>query len=74
MAKSQPQQSSMVLLLDGGVNEQGEVVRLRKSFNNLNLEVTADQLYAVATSLVVLQQHELIAIERSDTSEISQQS
>jgi len=72
MAKSQLRQSSMVLLLAGGMNERGETVRLRKSFNNLNLDITADQLYTVATSLTALQQHDLLSIERSDTSEILQ--
>ncbi|GGE51037.1 hypothetical protein GCM10011391_32280 [Pullulanibacillus camelliae] len=72
MATSQLQQSSMALMLDGGMNEKGDAVKLRKSFNNVKSEATADQLYAIATSLAALQQHDLLSIERADTSEIQQ--
>ena len=71
MAVSQVQQSSMVLVFDGGPDDEGNAIKKRKSFNNVKSDATPDQLYTVAQVLTALQQYPLILIERNDTSEIN---
>jgi hypothetical protein len=63
--------SSLRLEFNSGLDEgSGKPLVKAKSFNNIKIDATPDQLYAVAQVLAGLQQHSLKKIERKDTSSI----
>ncbi|MFD2044498.1 DUF1659 domain-containing protein [Ornithinibacillus salinisoli] len=61
-----------LVLYDGDDLVTGDPIYKFKSFNNVKTEATADQLYAIATALVDLQERPLFNIERKDSSDIRQ--
>lgn len=72
MATAHLMRTQLRIIFEDGVHpETGDPVFKRKSFNNVNGDATADQLYAVGNALVSLQQLPLHGFERSDLSEIS---
>ncbi|MFB4167233.1 DUF1659 domain-containing protein [Virgibacillus sp. JSM 102003] len=71
MAVAQMMKSRMSLVLDDGIDElSGKQLFKTKSFNNVKITATADQLYSIANAVVVLQQRPLLSIERKDSSEL----
>ncbi|SDQ16209.1 DUF1659 domain-containing protein [Virgibacillus salinus] len=71
MAVAQMVNSRMSLILDDGIDEiSGKQLFKTKSFNNVKIAATADQLYSIANAVVVLQQRPLLSIERKDSSEL----
>ncbi|WP_217586116.1 DUF1659 domain-containing protein [Lentibacillus saliphilus] len=64
--------SLQLVLYDGDDLVTGEPIYKTKTFNNIKTSATADQLFAIANALVVLQQRPLTNIERRDTSNIRQ--
>ncbi|MGP4106021.1 DUF1659 domain-containing protein [Virgibacillus sp. L01] len=71
MAVAQMMNSRMSLVLDDGIDEiSGKQLFKTKSFNNVKIAATADQLYSIANAVVVLQQRPLLSIERKDSSEL----
>ncbi|RWZ60791.1 DUF1659 domain-containing protein [Halobacillus fulvus] len=64
--------SQLQLILDDGLNEEGNAVYRTKSFNNVKTEATSEQLYNVAQALAVLQEKPLVMVERKDDSLIIQ--
>ncbi|HLS09531.1 DUF1659 domain-containing protein [Lentibacillus sp.] len=72
MAEQQMVNSRLRLILDDGVDEvSGKQLFKTKGFNNVKTAATADQLYAIATSVASLQQRPLTEVERNDSSEIT---
>ncbi|WP_085522523.1 DUF1659 domain-containing protein [Tuberibacillus sp. Marseille-P3662] len=67
MATSTKVDSRMQLSFDAGVDEKGSPVTKHKSFNNVKISATPDQLYTIATALEPLQTLPLINVERDDT-------
>ncbi|WP_079529650.1 DUF1659 domain-containing protein [Halobacillus hunanensis] len=59
--------SQLQLVFENGTDEKGNVKYRTKSFNNVKMDATADQLYNVAIALVPLQQRLLSMIERNDS-------
>ncbi|MFD2925315.1 DUF1659 domain-containing protein [Halobacillus naozhouensis] len=59
--------SQLQLVFENGTDEKGNVKYRTKSFNNVKMDATADQLYKVAVALVPLQQRLLSTIERNDS-------
>ncbi|WP_087974094.1 DUF1659 domain-containing protein [Oceanobacillus rekensis] len=71
MAVADITKSTLQLVLQDGIDsESGSPIFKSKSFNNVKTDATADQLYAVATALVELQERPLYNINRNDTSDI----
>ncbi|MGP4106041.1 DUF1659 domain-containing protein [Virgibacillus sp. L01] len=71
MAVAQMMNSRMSLVLDNGIDEiSGKQLFKTKSFNNVKIAATADQLYSIANAVVVLQQRPLLSIDRKDSSEL----
>ncbi|MGP4106032.1 DUF1659 domain-containing protein [Virgibacillus sp. L01] len=71
MAVAQMMNSRMSLVLDDGIDAiSGKQLLKTKSFNNVKIAATADQLYSIANAVVVLQQRPLLSIERKDSSEL----
>ncbi|WP_101843712.1 DUF1659 domain-containing protein [Halobacillus sp. Marseille-P3879] len=60
--------SQLQLVFENGTDDEGNVKYRRKSFNNVKMEATEDQLYRVAVSIESLQQNLLSTIERNDRS------
>lgn len=71
MANSVLMRSQLRLVLEHDVDEMtGESKTKLKSFNNVSANATPGQLYTVAETLAALQQLPLVAIERTDNSEL----
>lgn len=71
MAVSYMEQSQLRLLFETGIDpESQEPIIKRKNFNNVKVEATAEDLYAVAETLTSLQQYDLYKVERVDHSAI----
>ncbi|WP_027408349.1 DUF1659 domain-containing protein [Anoxybacteroides tepidamans] len=66
MAQAITQQSQLRLVLQAGVDETGKPIYKRKSFNNVKVTATSEQLFTVAQALASLQTHPLVQIERND--------
>ena len=65
--------SRLSLIFSDGVDGiTGKELFKTKSFNNVKVTATADQLYAVSTSLAPLQERSLFKVERDDSSELRQ--
>ncbi|SFG35457.1 Protein of unknown function [Halobacillus alkaliphilus] len=60
--------SQLQLVLENGQDEKGNTIFRTKSFNNIKMTATEDQLYRVATAMAPLQQHLLYSVERNDNS------
>jgi len=71
MANETKFKSQLQLVFHIGEGEDGQALIRRKNFNNVKVEATAEQLYAVSQSLVNLQSFPLISIVRNDSSEIN---
>lgn len=61
-----------LVLYDGDDHETGKPIYKAKSFNNVKIDATPDQLYTVANAFAVLQERPLFNIERKDSSDIRQ--
>ena len=61
-----------LVLHDGDDPISGEPIYKAKSFNNVKIDATADQLYAIAHAFAGLQERSLFNIERKDSSDIRQ--
>lgn len=58
------------LVLEVGVDENGKSIFRSKNFNNVKTSATPDALFAIALALAPLQQHNLFAVERNDSSDL----
>ncbi|MGJ9457415.1 DUF1659 domain-containing protein [Oceanobacillus sp. CF4.6] len=71
MAVADITKSTLQLVLQDGIDsESGSPIFKSKSFNNVKTSATADQLYAISTALVDLQERALYNINRKDTADI----
>ncbi|UOQ43239.1 DUF1659 domain-containing protein [Halobacillus salinarum] len=62
--------SQLQLVFETGKDEKGKSIYRTKSFNNVKISATAEQLYHVATAFSPLQQHVLAQVERNDRSNL----
>lgn len=58
--------SQFQLVFQEGLDGEGNAILRTKSFNNVKVESTADQLHSVAAALEPLQQYTIYAMERND--------
>ncbi|WP_138420567.1 DUF1659 domain-containing protein [Aquibacillus sediminis] len=74
MAVATKTSSRLELEFEDGLDvESGNVILKRKSFNNVKMAATTDELFAVTKALVPLQQRELYSIKRDDTELITEE-
>ncbi|MGP4038843.1 DUF1659 domain-containing protein [Gracilibacillus sp. D59] len=74
MALAERTDSRMQLTFENGTDPvSGDPIYKTKSFNNVKLDATADQLLAVTQALVPLQQLVLYTVERNDTALITEE-
>lgn len=72
MAVSRLVKSQLRLVFENGTNPlTNKPIFKTKTFNNIKMNATADQLHAVAEALSSMQQLSLYAVERADSSEIT---
>jgi hypothetical protein len=66
MAQAFISDSQLRLVFETGVDAEGKLTYKSKNFSNIKTAATTDGLYAVAQSIVSLQQYPVSAIERND--------
>lgn len=71
MALATMTDSRLQLTFEDGLDAEGKPLFTNKYFNNVKTSATTDQLYAVTTALVPLQQLTLTGIERDNTNVIT---
>jgi hypothetical protein len=72
MATAMISDSQLRLVFDMGVDAEGKPVYKSKNFSNIKTTATTDGLFAVAQSLVGLQQYPVTSIERNDKNLLGQ--
>lgn len=70
MAEANLRASSLRLVFDYGLDEKGKQVYKAKTFSNIRLEATPDQLSQAANALGSLSDKPLVRVERSDQLDI----
>jgi len=70
MAEAVKKSTRLALTFETGFNQKGEPIYKTKSYNNIKIEATADQLMQGANALGSLTVHTLVNVERNDNSEI----
>lgn len=70
MAEANLKASSLRLVFDDGMNEQGKPVYKTKTFSNIRLDATPDQLSQTANALGALSEKPLVRVERNDQLDI----
>lgn len=74
MAVADKFQSQLQLVFDDGIDTTtGQAIYKTKSFNNVKVSATADQLYAIASAFESLQERPLYNIYRKDSSDIREE-
>ncbi|SDK14097.1 DUF1659 domain-containing protein [Sediminibacillus albus] len=74
MANANKVDSRLQLVFEDGIDpESGDTIFRNKSFHNVKTEATPDQLMAISTVLVGLQQKSLYSVKRNDSSLITEQ-
>ncbi|RCW77390.1 DUF1659 domain-containing protein [Saliterribacillus persicus] len=72
MAVAQRIDSRLQLVFENGLDlETGKQIYKTKSFNNVNMDATPDQLLAITEVLIPLQQLTLYRVKRNDTEVIT---
>lgn len=66
MAQAFIADSQLKLVFNTGVDGEGNPIFKSKSFRNVKVTASTDGLYAVAQSLIDLQQYPVTSIERND--------
>ncbi|MFD2657461.1 DUF1659 domain-containing protein [Gracilibacillus thailandensis] len=73
MASAERIDSRLQLTFEEGTDPvSGDPIYKNKSFNNVKLDATADQLLAITQVLVPLQQMDLYSVKRNDTELITE--
>lgn len=62
-----PNPSSLTLVRQTGITQEGKPVLKSKTINNVRANATNEDLYAVADALSVLFSHPIVKIERKDS-------
>jgi Protein of unknown function (DUF1659). len=68
-----PVSTSLVLVLDYGLNSAGKIQTKERVFKSLNPDSTNDNVYATSQILLGLQEKTSIAVQRRDVVELSSQ-
>lgn len=71
MAAANLLESRIQLVYDYGVDGNGKPVFKTKSYSNLKVSATADQIFNASQALASLSSVPLFAIERNDTTDIT---
>ncbi|KQU13125.1 DUF1659 domain-containing protein [Peribacillus sp. NPDC060186] len=70
MANQIPVSSTLRIDFETGLNEKGAIVFKRRSFSNIKVEATADQLFSAATAIASVQNYPMGEVTRVDTNSL----
>ncbi|KON70676.1 hypothetical protein AKG34_19145 [Peribacillus butanolivorans] len=70
MANQIPVSSTLRIDFETGLNEKGSIVFKRRSFSNIKVEATADQLFSAATAIASVQNYPMGEVTRVDTNSL----
>ncbi|PEJ34236.1 hypothetical protein CN689_08820 [Peribacillus butanolivorans] len=70
MANQIPVSSTLRIDFETGLNEKGSIVFKRRSFSNIKVEATADQLFSAATAIASVQSYPMDEVTRVDTNSL----
>ncbi|WP_153126080.1 DUF1659 domain-containing protein [Peribacillus tepidiphilus] len=60
------------LTFDAGLDEKGEPILKRKSYSNMNISATSEQLYATAVAIASLQAYPILSVECQEMRKIDE--
>lgn len=66
MAQQMIKNSRLTLVYETGLNEKGEPIFKGKSYSNIRVSATPDQLHQAATAIGELSANPLSSVERTD--------
>jgi hypothetical protein len=61
-----PQTSRVIIMVDNGVNANGQPVQIQRSYKNVKVSAQDADVYAVAQAIANLQSHTVVSISRQD--------
>ncbi|RRN73921.1 DUF1659 domain-containing protein [Peribacillus simplex] len=70
MANQIPVSSTLRIDFETGLNENGTLVFKRRSFSNIKVEATAEQLFSTAVAIASVQNYPMGEVTRVDTSSL----
>ncbi|MCO0597796.1 DUF1659 domain-containing protein [Peribacillus butanolivorans] len=70
MANQIPVSSTLRIDFETGLNEKGSIIFKRRSFSNIKVEATADQLFSAATAIASVQNYPMGEVTRVDTNSL----
>jgi hypothetical protein len=70
MAQTLLKDTKLKLIFDNGVDGEGKPVFKNKTFSNIRLDSTPDELQNAAQAIASLSQKALYGVERNDSSDI----
>lgn len=70
MAETLLKESKLKLIFDNGVDGDGKQLFKSKTFSNIRLDSTPDELQSAAQAIASLSQKALYGVERDDSSDI----
>ncbi|WP_312093904.1 DUF1659 domain-containing protein [Niallia sp.] len=70
MAEAIWNESSMKIMFQNGLKENGDPNYITKTFKNVKQTATPEQMLVVATGLATLVSYTLYSVERNDTTDI----
>jgi len=70
MAEALLKDSKLKLIFDNGVDGEGKQLFKSKTFSNIRLGSTADELQSAAQAIASLSQKSLYGVERNDSSDV----
>lgn len=70
MAVTNKLDTNIRLVYEAGQDEDGKMIVKRKSYNNVNIDASADDIFSAAQALASLCSLPLFTIERNDVTEI----
>ncbi|PKR83810.1 DUF1659 domain-containing protein [Heyndrickxia camelliae] len=70
MAETLLKESKLKLVFDNGVDGEGKQLFKSKTFSNIRLDSTPDELQSAAQAIASLSQKALYGVERNDSSDV----
>lgn len=71
MATSTLVNTNLVMTFDEGTDANGKTMMKRKTFNNVKVGATDDQIFNIAQALIPLQQLPIISVNRNNDLKLS---
>lgn len=70
MAFKDHRATSLIGVLDVGLDDKGHLIRVRRTLSNVSKTITPDQAFGAAIKIFDLQQHSLMELHQVDTHDL----